>query len=70
MRVEWDKKTRQRVRAITQAAAVKYGDPHDIAVGEYPDGRWWVRSLNEVKFGAEPFAEGSSLGALEVIVGA
>lgn len=64
----WDKRTKQRVRALREFAGVKYGDPADMAVGEYPDGRWFVRSLNEAKYGSEPFAEASSLSALEVIV--
>ena len=39
-----------------------------MAVGEYPDGRWWVRSFNERKFGTEPFAVADSLDELEARV--
>jgi hypothetical protein len=65
---EWDQKTRLRVRALMEMAGEKYGDNQCIAVGQYPDGRWFVRSLDEGKFGSTPFVEASSLSALEVMV--
>lgn len=61
----WDEDTKQRV-----AASEKFGDPFDMAVGEYPDGRWWCRSLNEKKYGTEPFAVADSLAELEARVAA
>lgn len=68
MATEWDDETVARARALRVAAGEKFGDPYDMAVGEYPDGRWWVRSLNERKFGTEPFAVADSLDELEARV--
>lgn len=68
MATHWDDDTIQRARALRVAASEKFGDPCDMAVGEYPDGRWWVRSLNERKFGTEPFAVADSLDELEARV--
>ena len=43
MATEWDADTVLRVRALRVKAGEKYGDPCDMAVGEYPDGKWWCR---------------------------
>lgn len=70
MATEWDADTVLRVRALRVKAGEKYGDPCDMSVGEYPDGKWWCRSLNEKRFGAAPFVVADSLAELEARVDA